>query len=584
MGRKRSNRRGSPSRALVPVSPSPAIGHNSGADQTMGGGLEGANRSSREMASWRPHLGSPDSAISLGKELADARSNDMVMNDGFAMGAVQVHKDSIVGSHFRLNSSPDWEILRDIHNPTNATQEQWIEWAELYQARVERLFNLSAESDACWLDASRRMTLTEMVRLGAGSFVSTGEIVTTGEWIRESARPFNTAVQVISPARLSNPNNMPDDKRTRGNRMVRGIEIDFRGRHVAYHFQQAHPGDFGAPGQLTWKRVEAEKPWGRKQVIYINDPMAPEQTRGIAAMVSALENMKMTKNFRKVTLQNAVVNASYAASIESELPSYDIIAAMGGGSDKNGLETYLKSYLDMLQDYMGGSNNIQLDGAMIPHFFPGTKLNTRPLGTPGGVGTDFEASLLRYTAAALGLSYSQFSRDYSKLSYSGIRGELGETEKFFKSRKKSTADKYATAIMCLWHEEQVGKGSIPLPPGWTRDDYYRPFAREALTKCKWIGTGRGQIDELKETQAAILRIKAGLSTREEEIAKLGNDFREVLAQLEREEKLIEAHNLSGKLSLDAERSSSGASSQGTLQEAEDDGNTGANNQNSDQED
>jgi len=45
---------------------------------------------------------------------------------------------------------------------------------------------------------------------------------------------------------------------------------------------------------------------------------------------------------------------------------------------------------------------------------------------------------------------------------------------------------------------------------------------------------RGQIDELKETQAALLRIKGGLSTFESEIAKQGGDWRKIFRQRARE--------------------------------------------------
>jgi capsid protein len=46
----------------------------------------------------------------------------------------------------------------------------------------------------------------------------------------------------------------------------------------------------------------------------------------------------------------------------------------------------------------------------------------------------------------------------------------------------------------------------------------------------------GQIDELKETQAAVLRIKFGLSTHEIELSKQGQDWRKINKQLERERK------------------------------------------------
>ncbi|MBY0261354.1 MAG: phage portal protein, partial [Phycisphaerales bacterium] len=364
-------------------------------DLAMGGGLEGAERSSREMALWRPNFSSPDQAISQGKEIADARSRDTVLNDGYAMGAMQYHKDSIVGAHFRLNSTPDWQVLRDIWNPTGASEEDWQVWAETFQVRVERRFNLTAESNNHWLDASRRMTLTEMVRVETGAFVYTGEVLATSEWIRQAGRPYKTAIQLVNPDRLSNP-----DRRQDTPNLVRGIETGFYGEHSRYWIQGAHPAEYSDPNTLKWVPVPAEKPWGRKQVIYINEPVLIEQTRGVAQMVSALKQTNMRKQFSEVTLQNAVVNASYAASVESELPSADVIAMMGGGAE-NALDQYLKTYMASLAEYMGGANNIKIDGAMIPQFFPGTKLNTRNLGTPGGVGTDFEASLLRYLAAAL---------------------------------------------------------------------------------------------------------------------------------------------------------------------------------------
>lgn len=533
-------------------------------DLAMGGGLEGAERNTREMALWRPSFGSPNQAISMGKQLADARGRDTVLNDGYAMGAMQYHKDSIVGAHFRLNAKPDWQVLRDIYNPTGASEEDWRVWAETFQRRVERRFNLTSESNSHWLDASGRMTLTEMVRVEVGAFVYSGEVCATGEWIRKAGRPYKTALALVNPDRLSNPDHREDRPYgQQGNGLTRGIETGFYGEHVRYWFQGAHPSEFADRRTLKWRPVDAEKPWGRKQVIYINEPVMIEQTRGVAAMVSALKQTKMRKQFSEITLQNAVINASYAASVESELPNADVIAMMGGQGEGDALTNYLKSYMEAMTEYMGGGNNIRLDGAMIPQFFPGTKLNARPLGTPGGVGTDFEASLLRYLAAALGTSYSALSRDYSKLSYSGLKGEAAEIGKFMAARKKGVADKLGTYGYELWLEEELAGPYALLPPGWTRDDYYRPLAKEALSACTWIGTGRGQIDELAETQAAILRINSGLSTREIECAKLGNDFRDILEQLDREAKMIERHGL--VLSGNAQQTTGEAGTQQTLQ-------------------
>ena len=99
-------------------------------------------------------------------------------------------------------------------------------------------------------------------------------------------------------------------------------------------------------------------------------------------------------------------------------------------------------------------------------------------------------------------------------------------------------DRFATAVYALWLEEAINMGSIPMPQGAGPDFFYKGLNKEALIRCEWIGASRGQIDELKETQAAVLRISAGLSTYEKEMAKGGDDFRRVFAQRKREETMI----------------------------------------------
>ena len=108
------------------------------------------------------------------------------------------------------------------------------------------------------------------------------------------------------------------------------------------------------------------------------------------------------------------------------------------------------------------------------------------------------------------------------------------------SRKKAVADKFATEVYRLWLEEQINNGSIPLPKGKTTAWIYEnPEIFDALAQCSWIGAARGQIDEMKETQAAILKTKFGLSTLEIEAARMGYDWRELLAQRKREQDEIE---------------------------------------------
>jgi capsid protein len=121
---------------------------------------------------------------------------------------------------------------------------------------------------------------------------------------------------------------------------------------------------------------------------------------------------------------------------------------------------------------------------------------------------------------------------------------MGQTFRYMQGRKKVVADKQATMIYHLWFEEEINARNVPLPSGFTLDTYYKDVVRrEALIACDWIGASRGQIDELKETQAAVMRINAGLSTREKENARLGEDYRKVFKQLSREKRLAKTLDL-----------------------------------------
>jgi lambda family phage portal protein len=497
-----------------------------GRDVVLGGGMEGAERTSRETFTWQGSPINSDRRINPGKPVADARASDIVLNDGLARGALSSHMDGTVGAQFRLNSKIVWQA---IPGGTRA-------WALEAQEIIEQRFRLTAESNACYLDAAGMNTFTGLVRLAVCGFVVTGEVLATGEWLTASNRPCKTAVLMVSPDRLMNPDWSDDAKFMR-----RGVEVDFRGKPVAYHIRSQHPNAFYAEDNFDSRRILATKPWGRKQVIHIIEQLFPDQHRGVADMVSVLKRMKMTKHYQEVTLQNAVLNATYAAAIESEMPTAEIVAAMGGGA--TGFEQAIGSFLDGLQRYLAGSENINLDGVMVPHLYPGTKLNMKTAGTPGGVGTGFEDSLLRHTAAGLGLNYEEFARDYRKLSYASAKLSDAKTVRFMSSRKKMVADRFADELYSLWLEEEIAQGNIPLPPGQDRECFYAPLAKEAFCNATWIGSGRGQIDELKETQAAMLRVKAGFSTREKEIARLGDDYREIFAQLEFEDELIERHSL-----------------------------------------
>lgn len=499
-----------------------------GGEVAMSGAYDAASRFSNELALWSPPINSADRDILPDKQIMDGRVRDTLRNDAFIHAGSTIQKDHIVGEMFMLNAKPNHKVL--------GLDEMW---AEEFQEEVESKFTLYAESTRNYPDAMRMNTLTGLVRLAVGVHTMAGEVLASVEWLRNVGRPFATALQMIDLDRLSNPNGQMDSKTLR-----RGVQRDVWGAPIGYWIRMSHPTDWTDGDNFTWKYVPATRGqavgipgWDRPQIVHIVDQWRPDQSRGIAAMVSALKEMKMTRRFRDVTLQNAVLNASYAASIESDLPT-DVVMQQAGGIDGSAIANYATSYLSAVAQYVGSSRNFMIDGVKVPHFFPGTKMKLQPVGTPGGVGSAFEESLLRYIAAALGVGYSELSKDYSKANYSNLRAELAQTERRMRVQKKTVADRFASIFFRLWLEEALNKRQIDSMPR-NAPNWYEGLNADAYSACEWIGASKGQIDQLKETQAAVLRCNNGLSTREEELAALGKDWRVVFRQLAREKKLAD---------------------------------------------
>lgn len=496
------------------------------------GAYEAADRTSRELSLWAPPLQSADMDILPEKRVMDPRVRDTLRNDSYVQNGATIQKDSIVGEMFLLNSKPNYKVL--------GLDEVW---AEEFQEEVEAKFTLYTESVKNYPDAARMNTLTGLVRLAVGVHAMAGEVLASVEWMRSGYRPFSTALQMIDLDRLSNPNGEMDTPTLRG-----GVHRDRYGAPLGYWIRRAHPTDWTDPEGHTWKYVPATRGmvtgnpgWDRPQMIHIIDQWRPDQSRGIAAMVSALKEMRMTKKYRDIVLQSAVLNATYAASIESDLPT-DVVLQQAGGGDPAALGNFARTYLGEVAKYVGGSRNIHLDGVKVPVFYPGTKMKLQNAGTPGGVGSDFEASMLRYIAASLGVSYEQLSKDYSSANYSNLRAALAETGKRMRVQKRNVADRFATIFFRLWLEEALNAGAIDSMPR-KAPNWYDGLNADAYSQCEWIGASMGQIDELKETQAAVLRVNNGLSTREIELSRLGKDWRVVFRQLAREKKAAEDQGL-----------------------------------------
>lgn len=487
----------------------------SGKPMASAGGYTGAGAGfGGQLRRWNPGGRTADAALLPDLAQGNARAEDLVRNHGIASNGVQLHVDNIVGHLFRLSYKPRWRALGLSEADARA-----------FASDVEAAFTEYAEDPVnCWVDAERKRTLTMMVREVVANHSTVGEAAGSAEWIKRGGTPFRTAIKLINCHRISNPNNLPDTNNRRG-----GVDVDRYGAAVGYWVRNHDTmgAGFGSNGLgYNWTRVPRETSWGRQQFLHVFEPRGDGQTRGANQFLSVMEQLPQLAKLQQTKLQNAIVNAMYAAVIESEMGPEAAFELIGGDTDFDKLH----EFMSVLQDYHQGAD-IRMNGVQIPHLMPGEKFNLMTSGNADNGFSELENSIIRWISAGLNVPYEQLAKDYSRTTYSSARASMMEGWRYYMGRRKIIASRFASMVFALWFEEALDRGEIQLPRSATRNFYQ---AKASWCNAEWIGSGRMAIDGLKEVKESVLLIESGLSTYEKELAKMGEDYQEVFAQQVRE--------------------------------------------------
>lgn len=476
------------------------------------------DRQSRELASWRPKLQSADADMLDEKEVAEARTIDLVRNNGIASGAVESRKDRVVGSKFRLVLSPDYKTL-------GMDRTALREWAKV----IEGHYYSWAEDPACYVDAQRKRTMTEMLRDAEASRFMQGESFLSREWrfAPFNDSPYGTCFQLLEPERVSNPP-LVDLSQIRA-----GVELDAWGAPLAYHIRTRHPDDWhsssGSAGTFDpadWQRVLRVNKFGWQQIIHNFSQQRANQTRGFSAFSSVVKRLKMLDRQENVQLELAIIAASLAVVIESQFGPNSAMEALGGSSMKQ-----LHEFVTAQSSYKQNSP-VLFDGVKIPHLFPGEKLNVSQAQPPGEQFAAFQESMLRHAARGLNTSYESLSGDYSKTSYSSARASMAESWGAVLSAREFGPARNATLMFRLWLREGIVRNLLPLPDGVDVATFQSKLA--LFSRCAWIGAGRAAIDELKSAKANELRLNTNQTTLSAIAADEGEDWEELLEQRKEE--------------------------------------------------
>jgi lambda family phage portal protein len=488
---------------------------------------DAASITSQHMADWQPYLWSPDAELNIYRDRIVSRIRDLVRNDGWASGAVTRILDNAIGPHLRPIPKPDFRYLAQLTG--NAAFDH--EWSKEYSRAIDAGWRNWAVNDLDhYCDATRNQDFSQMMRVAFRHKLVDGDALAVMLWLTDrigygKAR-YATAVQLVDPDRLSNPQLRFDQMTMRG-----GVEIDDHGAAIAYHIRKAHQGDwFSASESVTWERVPRETSWGRPVVIHDYDGDRASQHRGGAGIFApVMQRLKMLIKYDGVELDSAIINSIFGAYLESP---FDHEMAAEALDDDEKLSFYQKTRSEFHGDK---DHAIRLNNARIPILFPGEKINTVASTRPSENFEAFEGAMLRNVATGLGLSAQQVSNNWSDVNYSSARAALLEAWKTLHRRRHDFSQGFAGPIRSAWLEEAHAVDDLPLPRN--APDFAE--CRAAYAKCRWLGPPMGWIDPVDEKTSQVIGMDAGFQTLEDVCAEQGLDYEEVLQQRAHEIKMFD---------------------------------------------
>lgn len=473
----------------------------------------GASHHKKSMRGYVARSSSTEEDVDLNLNTLRNRSRDMYMNAPLATSALKTTKTNVIGSGLQLKSRLDAEFL-------GITEEQ----ADAWEKNSEREFKLWAESKFC--DALKLNDFYDMQQIAFLGLLMNGEsIVLIGYDNPTSYMPYGLRIHLIESDRLSTPyiaylaNTVEGINRDNGNKIISGIEIDKNGAVVAYWISNVYPQSLLNQEAITWQRIEAfGSDTGIPNVLHIFEAERAEQRRGVPILAPVIESLKQLTRYTEAELMAAVVSGMFTIFIKTEGNSSDSqLGEMIPPEDKVSDDEYT---------YEMGNGAINV-------LAPNESIETANPGRPNSNFSAFVDALCKYIGAALELPCELLQKSFNA-SYSASRAALLEAWKMFKMKRTWISKEFCQPIYEQWLLEAVASGRIKAP-GFFND----PVIRKAWCSAEWNGPSPGQVDPVKEVNAAVLRINNGLSTREKETTELtGGDFDSNIKQLNRESKLM----------------------------------------------
>ena len=466
----------------------------------------GASRNHTSLLKWTSSSKSPHEDISENVSLLRERSRDLYAGGGpLGRGAIDRIALNSVGSGLKLNVKIDAEML-------GMSELQARTWASSVEAEFDYWANSKGAS------FTGEFSFYELQALAFKSILLDGECLALLTDKKRNSN-YRLSVMLIEAERLITPPFL-----SRNTMIDEGVELDQTGSPIAYHIANRNPNAELINQQiLTYERVPIKgENSGRRNILHLFNPERINQHRGVPFLAPVIESLKQLGRYTDAELMAAVIGGMYALFFEHEPRDSDSLieeeyASEEGYGEMQGLE---------------GISLMQMNGAIMD-LPEGVKPSSVAPNRPNTSFNAFVQSLAMQIGGCLGIP-SELLFLHFTASYSASRGALLEAWKLFRYWREWFASNFCQPVYEEFFTEAVISGRIQAP-GYFQDD----MKQKLYTWASWTGPSQGQLDPVKEVNAAVLRVQHGFSTYQRETGELtGEDFDLNVKALKREKEIM----------------------------------------------
>jgi len=444
---------------------------------------------------WVPQHYDADAAIGEDRDTWLARVRDLGRNDPSIVALNGAVVDNVVGTGIATSAAAmvNGELEEDFNQEADELFDEWAESTEP--------------------DARGKSTWADMQREAFGDTVETGESLLLACALPEPDRIVPLCFQVLEAEQIDSFQDRPASGSQ--NEIRQGVEIDSFGRPVAYYLFGAHPNDPHATTSES-ARVPASR------VIHYTLPGRPAATRGVSLYRSIMQSARDLDNYLGAELTSATIGSLFSLIHKTKKPGVGL-----------GL------YPDDDQTDPATDNPLaRLGKGIVCQISSDDEIDQVDPKRPSASSEVFVKLMLMLTGMGGRVSRYRLTRDYSGTTYVAARAAHLDDRAAFRPMQHRFGGRVVSPIRRAFMAQAAALGRLT---HLSATQYRAQRRRWNRHLCR--PTGWEQIDPEKETDAALARIAAGLSTLEEECAARGKNWRQVILQRKREREFAERHGV-----------------------------------------